>query len=84
MRSPYAWSCTPDRNALSTYDFNANSNGATVLKSQISLVFYRPHFYAQRPSGISNEDLSFNTTRRILAKNYTLTDIAQAAKLLIH
>jgi cell surface protein SprA len=28
MRSPYAWSLasTPDRNALSTYDFNANSN----------------------------------------------------------
>jgi cell surface protein SprA len=46
MRSPYAWSLasTPDRNALSTYDFNANSNDFTVLKSQISLVFYRPHF----------------------------------------
>jgi cell surface protein SprA len=44
---------------------------ATVLKSQISLVFYRPHF-CPKTLRVSNEDLSFNTTRRILVRNYTL------------
>ncbi|MFV8352832.1 cell surface protein SprA [Flavobacterium sp. XS2P14] len=89
MRSPYAWSLasTPDRNALSTYDFNANSNDLSYGFKRAKLAWYSidPIFYAQRPSGISNEDLSFNTTRRIFSEElYPLTDIAQGQSQVVN
>ncbi|UQD55197.1 cell surface protein SprA [Flavobacterium sp. K5-23] len=82
MRSAYAWSLasTPDKNARSTYDFNASANDLSYGFKRARLSWYSidPIFYTQKPSGISNNDLSFNTTRRIYSEElYPLTDIAQ-------
>ncbi len=82
VRSAYAWSLasTPDRNTLSTYDFNAASNDLSYGFKRAKLAWYSidPLFYVQKPSGISNDDLSLNTTRRVYSEElYPLTDIAQ-------
>ncbi len=82
VRAAYAWSLssTPDRNTLSTYDFNAASNDLSYGFKRAKLAWYSidPLFYVQKPSGISNNDLSFNTTRRVYSEElYPLTDIAQ-------
>lgn len=82
VRSAYAWSLasTPDRNTLSPYDFNAASNDLSYGFKRAKLAWYSidPIFYTQKPFGISNDDLSFNTTRRVYSEElYPLTDIAQ-------
>ena len=82
MRSPYSWSLasTPDRNTTSSYDFNASANDLSYGFKRAKLAWYSidPVFYTQKPVGISNEDLSFNKTRRIFSRElYPLTDIAQ-------
>ncbi|TDE05245.1 cell surface protein SprA [Flavobacterium sandaracinum] len=82
MRSPYSWSLasTPDRNTTSSYDFNASANDLSYGFKRAKLAWYSidPIFYTQKPVGISNEDLSFNKTRRIFSRElYPLTDIAQ-------
>ncbi|MEM8522000.1 cell surface protein SprA [Flavobacterium sp. PL12] len=82
MRSAYSWSLasTPARNARSTYDFNASANDLSYGFKRAKLAWYTidPVFYTQKPSGISNEDLSLNSTRRIFSRElYPLTDIAQ-------
>ena len=89
MRSPYAWSLasTPARNATSTYDFNANANDLSYGFKRSKLTWYSidPIFYTQKPAGISNEDLSFNSTRRIYNEElYPLTDIAQGQSQVIN
>ena len=89
MRSPYSWSLasTPERNATSTYDFNANANDLSYGFKRAKLAWYSidPIFYAQKPAGISNEDLSFNKTRRIFSEElYPLTDIAQGQSQVVN
>ena len=89
MRSPYAWSLssTPEKNARSTYDFNGNANDLSYGFKRAKLAWYSidPIFYTQKPSGISNEDLSFNTTRRIYSEElYPLTDIAQGQSQVVN
>ncbi|MFV8368404.1 cell surface protein SprA [Flavobacterium sp. LB2R40] len=89
MRSPYSWSLasTPDRNATSTYDFNASANDLSYGFKRARLAWYSidPVFYTQKPVGISNEDLSFNKTRRIFSEElYPLTDIAQGQSQIIN
>ena len=89
MRSAYAWSLssTPDRNTRSTYDFNANANDLSYGFKRSKLAWYSidPVFYTQKPSGISNDDLSSNTTRRIYSEElYPLTDIAQGQSQVIN
>ena len=89
MRSPYAWSLssTPDKNARSTYDFNGSANDLSYGFKRAKLAWYSidPVFYTQKPSGISNEELSFNTTRRIFSEElYPLTDIAQGQSQVIN
>ena len=89
MRSPYSWSLssTPERNARSTYDFNASANDLSYGFKRAKLAWYSidPIFYTQKPSGISNEDLSLNTTRRIYSEElYPLTDIAQGQSQVIN
>jgi len=81
MRSPFAWSLssTPSNNAESKYDFNASSNDLDYGFKRAKLAWYTidPIFFTQKPSGISNDDLSLNTTRRIFSEElYPLTDIA--------
>ena len=82
MRSAYSWSLasTPARNAKSNYNFNADANDLSYGFKRAKLSWYSidPIFYTQKPSGISNEDLSLNSTRRIFSRElYPLTDIAQ-------
>ena len=82
MRSAYAWSLasTPEENTYSTYNFNAKANDLTYGYKRAKLSWYTidPVFYVQRPSGISNDDISLNATRRIYSEElYPLTDIAQ-------
>ncbi len=89
MRSPYAWSLssTPEKNARSTYDFNGNANDLSYGFKRAKLAWYSidPVFYTQKPSGISNEELSFNTTRRIYSEElYPLTDIAQGQSQVVN
>jgi cell surface protein SprA len=82
MRSAYAWSLasTPFVNSINDNTFNANSSTLEYGFKRAKLAWYTidPIFYASKPSGISNDDLSLNTTRRIYSKElYPNTDIAQ-------
>jgi cell surface protein SprA len=81
MRSPLSWSLssTPDRSLTSTYDFNANANDLSYGYKRAKLAWYAidPTFYITRPSGISIQDISLNSTRRIYSEElYPVTDIA--------
>ncbi|MCD0472776.1 cell surface protein SprA [Flavobacterium sp. EDS] len=89
MRSAYAWSLasTPEENSLSTYNFNAKNNDLSYGFKRAKLSWYTidPIFYASKPSGISNDDLSLNTTRRIYSEElYPLTDIAQGQSQVVN
>ena len=82
MRSAYAWSLasTPFVNSINDNTFNANSSTLEYGYKSAKLSWYTidPIFYSSKPSGISNDDLSLNTTRRIYSKElYPNTDIAQ-------
>ncbi|WP_337968511.1 cell surface protein SprA [uncultured Flavobacterium sp.] len=82
MRSAYAWSLasTPFVNSINDNTFNANSSTLEYGYKRAKLAWYTidPIFYTSKPSGISNDDLSLNTTRRIYSRElYPNTDIAQ-------
>lgn len=85
MRSAYSWSLasTPtnkDAKRPTTYEFNATADDLTYGYKRAKLAWYTidPVFYVQKPSGISNDDISLNSTRRIFSEElYPLTDIAQ-------
>jgi len=82
MRSAYAWSLasTPFITSINDNTFNANSNTLEYGFKRAKLSWYTidPVFYSSKPSGISNDDLSLNTTRRIYSRElYPNTDIAQ-------
>ena len=81
MRSAYAWSLasTPINDAESNYNFNGSANDLSYGHKRAKLAWYTidPIFYTQKPSGVTNDDLSLNTTRRIFSEElYPLTDIA--------
>ncbi len=89
MRSPFAWklSSTPLKDSNNLYDFNADANDLSYGYKRAKISWYNidPLFYTQKPSGISNEDLSLNTTRRIFSEElYPLTDIAQGQTQVIN
>lgn len=82
MRSAYAWSLasTPFITSATDNTFNANSNTLEYGFKRAKLAWYTidPIFYTTKPSGISNDDLSLNSTRRIYSRElYPNTDIAQ-------
>lgn len=82
MRSAYAWSLasTPFITSLNDNTFNAGSNTLEYGYKRAKLSWYTidPVFYASRPAGISNDDLSLNSTRRVYSRElYPNTDIAQ-------
>ena len=88
LRSPYAWSLssTPENNTKSTYDFNGNLEGLDYGFKRAKLSWYSidPVFYTSKPSGISNDDLSLNITRRVYSDElYPLTDIVQGQSLVV-
>lgn len=82
MRSAYAWSLAsvPFIKADGDPTFNANFEDLRYGYKRAKLSWYTidPVFYSSKPSGISNDDLSLNTTRRIYSRElYPNTDIAQ-------
>jgi len=82
MRSPLAWSLssTPLNNTKSAYNFDEDKPELKYGFKRAKLAWYSidPVFYTQKPSGVSNDDLSLNSTRRIFSNElYPLTDIAQ-------
>nr|WP_315162865.1 cell surface protein SprA [uncultured Flavobacterium sp.] len=89
MRSPYSWSLssTPVNDAESMYNFNESANDLSYGFKRAKLSWYSidPIFYTQKPSGITNDDLSLNTTRRIYSEElYPLTDIAQGQSQIVN
>ena len=82
LRSPFAWSLssTPVNDSESLYNFNESSNDLSYGFKRAKLAWYTidPLFYTQKPTGISNDDISLNATRRIFSEElYPNTDIAQ-------
>ena len=89
MRSAYSWSLasTPMNDAESTYNFNANANDLSYGFKRAKLSWYSidPIFYTQTPSGVSKDDLSLNSTRRVFSEElYPLTNIAQGQSQVIN
>jgi cell surface protein SprA len=89
LRSAYSWSlsATPENNPKSAYNFNASSNGFEYGFKRAKMSWYSidPVFYTEKTAGISNDDLSLNSTRRIFSKElYPLTDIAQGQSQVIN
>ena len=90
MRSPISWflSSTPERNATSSYlDFGASSSGLEYGYKRAKLSWYNidPTFYTQRPAGITDNDLSLNTTRRVFSSElYPVTDVVQGQSQVIN
>ena len=81
MRSPFSWSLssTPEKSVRSSYDFNASATDLSYGYKRAKLSWYSidPSFYASRPSGLSIQDISLNSTRRIYSEElYPVTDIA--------
>ncbi|GEP49614.1 cell surface protein SprA [Flavobacterium noncentrifugens] len=84
LTTPTAWtiSSTPLKNAAgpSAYpDFGGNAGDLSYGYKRAKMSWYSidPIFYAQRPSGISVDDLSLNKTRRIYSEElYPNTTIA--------
>lgn len=92
LRSPYAWSLssTPTKEGAqkpTTYDFFGESNDLAYGFRRAKLSWYSvdPVFYTSKPSGITNDDLSTNATRRVYSEElYPLTDIAQGQSLVVN
>ena len=93
MRSPNAWalSSTPKWESivpLTDYaDFGANAVDLSYGYKRAKINWYTidPTFYAQRPSGISDSDMSLNKTRRIFSSElYPATDIAQGQTTVVN
>ncbi len=69
LSSAYSWSLasTPANNTTSLYNFNESATDLSYGYKRAKLAWYSidPVFYTSKPSGISNDDLSLNSTRRI-------------------
>jgi cell surface protein SprA len=94
MRSPFSWylSSTPERpttgNPVPIYDdFGAGSSGLDYGFRRARLAWYSidPTFYTQRPAGITNDELSLNTTRRVFNEElFPLLDVPQGQSTVIN
>jgi cell surface protein SprA len=90
MKSPLSWtlSSTPERNSTSLYsDFGGVQTDLSYGYKRAKLNWYSidPTFYTQRPVGITNDDISFNSTRRIFSRElFPNTDIAQGQSQVIN
>jgi len=86
MRSPYSWSLSSVP-ALSDNDFGAELNGLQYGFKRSKLAWYSidQTFYADRPTGISNDDLKLYNSRRIYSRElYPVTDIAVGQQTIIN
>ena len=93
LKSPFSWflSSTPIRPttglAPEYNDFGGNATTLDYGFKRAKLAWYNidPIFYTQRPTGISDEDLSLNSTRRIYSQElYPATVIAQGQSQVIN
>jgi cell surface protein SprA len=83
MRSPLAWGLASVP-LEGNYDGDITSNEPPInvlnvgdKRAKMSWYTIDPVFYTQTPGGISDDDLSFNSTRRVYSKElYPVTDIA--------
>ncbi|KIM09770.1 MAG: SprA protein [Sulfurovum sp. FS06-10] len=84
MRSPLAWTLASVP-LEDNYDGDPTANEPPVdvlsigdKRAKMSWYSIDPIFYTQPPGGISDDDLSFNKTRRVYSRElYPVTDIAQ-------
>lgn len=84
MRSPLSWSLASVP-LEDNYDGDPTSNEPPVddlsignKRAKMSWYSIDPIFYTQPPGGVSDDDLSFNKTRRVFSRElYPVTDIAQ-------
>ncbi|WP_290842013.1 cell surface protein SprA [Flavobacterium sp.] len=83
LRGALSWflSSTPANNATSPYDFFQNASTQSLQsgyrRAKLSWYSIDPIFYAQRPAGVSQQDISYNSTRRIYSEElYPNVDIA--------
>ncbi|HEU4789969.1 MAG TPA: cell surface protein SprA, partial [Flavobacterium sp.] len=88
LSAPSSWSLssTPANNSVSTYNFNESTNDLSYGFKRAKLSWYTidPVFYTSKPSGISNDDLSLNSTRRIYKEElYPNTDTADGQTLVV-
>ena len=90
MRSPFSWylSSTPSWDTDSDYlDFGSSSSALDYGYKRAKLSWYGidPVFYTQRPAGISVDDISLNSTRRIFSSElYPETDIVQGQSQVVN
>jgi cell surface protein SprA len=81
MRSALSWSLssTPSdlSNGLNRFNEKLDDLSYGYKRAKLSWYSVDPVFYSEKPSGISNDDLSLNSTRRIFSRElYPNTDIA--------
>ncbi len=96
MRSPQAWSLSstpklPSFGIAPPYatfgGFGGDSNTLTYNDKRAKLSWYTidPIFYTQTPSGIDQQELSYNRTRRIYSEElYPLVDVPQGQSQVIN
>ncbi|WP_163409827.1 T9SS outer membrane translocon Sov/SprA [Flavobacterium ajazii] len=89
LSSAYSWSLasTPGNNTSSIYNFNESANDLSYGYKRAKLAWYTidPVFYTSKPSGISNDDLSLNSTRRIYTEElYPNTETASGQSLVVN
>ena len=89
MRSVFAWSLasTPKNDTESPYNFAESSNSLDYGSKRAKLAWYTidPVFYTQKPAGVTNEDLSLNSTRRVFNQElYPQLNIAQGQTQVIN
>ena len=91
MRSPQAWTLSSvplegDYDGVAT-TAEPSTDDLSVGYKRSKLAWYSidPVFYTQTPSGVDENDLSFNTTRRVFSRElYPVTDIAQGQSTVIN
>ena len=90
MRAATSWnlSTVPKKEGSATYDdFGALSTTTTYGDKRAKMSWYTidPTFYANRPSGVSDNDVSLNKTRRVyIDQLYPNTDIAQGQTAVVN
>lgn len=92
LRSPLSWfiASTPERPATGNVDypdFNGTQNSIDYGFKRAKIAWYTidPVFYTQRPSGVSQDDLSLNSTRRIFSSElFPQTVIAQGQSQVVN
>ncbi len=95
MRAPQSWflSATPVWTPTSDFpiSFGESENPAPYnlnygyKRAKLSWYTIDPVFYAQQPAGITDEDIAYNSTRRIFSQElYPITDIVQGQSQVIN